>query len=323
MILPGFELHRPRTVAEALGFARRHLNDFDYVAGGTDLLQNYKNRLNCRRNLISLTDLGDPALREVSAERIGALATLMEIEESPLLKRDLPAVPATAAVVASPLIRQSASLAGNLLVETRCFWFNQSEFWRDAKGGCMKEGREACLVVPQKETCYATYSGDMAGVLIPLGASVHLEGLEGGRDVRLAAFFQPDGIRKNVTQKGEIITGVTIPKGASRLKAGYRKLRIRDTFDYPSLGVGAALRLEKGRLAELSVCVNAVATTPLTFDDLAADCVGKPFGEVEIGAFADEVMARSQPYKNVPLSPTYRRAMIGVFLKRLLSELAA
>lgn len=320
MILPEFELHRPRTLKEALAAARKHLDDFDYVSGGTDLLQNYKNRLNCRRHLISLSDLEDKGLREVSATRLGALTTLMQIEESAAA---LPGVRGAAAVVASPLVRQTATLGGNLLVETRCFWFNQSEFWRNAKGGCLKEGREACLVVPQKEICYATYSGDMAGVLVPLGATVHLEGLEGGRDVPLGAFFQHDGIRKNVIRKGEIITHVTLPASAQKLKAGYRKLRIRDTFDYPSMGVGAALRLEKGKLAELHVCVNAVATTPLAFEDLTAACVGKPFGEPEIEALCDEVVARCQPYKNVALSPTYRRAMIGVFLKRLLIDLTA
>jgi 4-hydroxybenzoyl-CoA reductase subunit beta len=319
MILPDFELHSPRTLKEALALARRHLNDFDYVAGGTDLLQNYKNRLNCRRNLISLSDLEGASLREIGPGRIGALATLMGIEESRSVH---PAVRETAAVVASPLVRQSATLGGNLLVETRCFWFNQSAFWRDAKGGCMKEGRSACLVVPQEEICYATYSGDMAGILIPLGASVHLEGLEGGRDVPLSSFFAHDGIRKNVTQKGEIITHLSIPEGARQLKAGYRKLRIRDSFDYPSLGVSAALRMGKGKLEELHVCVNAVATTPLVFDDLAAGFVGRPFGNPEIERLSEEVTACCQPYKNVALSPVYRRAMIGVFLKRLLTELS-
>ena len=317
MILPPFELHRPRTVAEAIKLARAHLDDFDYVAGGTDLLQNYKNRLNCRGHLISLSDLEDKGLREISATRIGALATLRDLEGFSAV----PGIAGTAAVVASPLVRESATLGGNLLVETRCFWFNQSEFWRDAKGGCLKEGRADCLVIPQKDVCYATYSGDMAGILIPLGASVHLEGLEGGRDVPLAAFFQHDGIRKNVMRKGEIITHVSLPESSAKLRAGYRKLRIRDTFDYPSMGVGAALRVEGGKLKALSITVNAVATTPMVLDDLASDYLGKPFGPAQIQEIADQAVVRCQPYKNVALSPTYRRALIGVFLKRLLGDL--
>ena len=174
MILPPFELHRPRSVDEAIGIASGLDGDFDYVAGGTDLLQNYKNRLNRKGHLVSLADL--PEMRGISATRIGALERLADIERSPVILDRLPGVARAASQIASPLVRESGTVWGNILVETRCFYFNQSFFWRQSKGFCLKADGDACLVVPQKEICYAAYSGDIAPVLLALDAAFALRG---------------------------------------------------------------------------------------------------------------------------------------------------
>ncbi|MBI3890235.1 MAG: FAD binding domain-containing protein, partial [Candidatus Wallbacteria bacterium] len=157
MLLPRFELHRPATVREAVEIAARFGADCDFVAGGTDLLQNYKNRLNPRPHLVSLAGLGE--LRELTPVRVGALVTLAELEDSAVARRTMGVVASAASKVASPLVRQTATVGGNLLVETRCFFFNQSPLWRESKGFCMKADGDVCLVVPQKEKCYATFSG--------------------------------------------------------------------------------------------------------------------------------------------------------------------
>jgi len=320
MILPSFEHHRPRTVAEALEIARGCRDGFDYVAGGSDLLQNYKNRLNPRPHLIALGAIDE--MRGCSDERIGGLTLLADLELDASLLRAYPGVRRAAAQVASPLVRQQATVAGNLLVETRCFYFNQSEFWRQSIGYCMKADGDVCLVVPQKEKCYATYSGDLAPVLMTLDASFHLAGFGGIREVKAREFFAGDGIAKNLKRPEEIITHVTIPRASRGLMAEYAKLRIRDSFDYPMVGVAASLRLDGEQVTELHIVVNAVDTRPLSFEAYTATLAGRQFGEALIDEVAHEVMSQSRPVKNLVLSTSYRKKMIGVLLARLLRGFA-
>lgn len=320
MLLPRFELHRPETAAEAVALASRLGDDSDYVAGGTDLLQNYKNRLNPKGHLISLARVRE--LSELTPTRLGALVRLCDLEESPMARERLRVVAEAAAKVASPLVRQTATLGGNLLVETRCYYFNQSHFWRASKGYCMKAEGDVCLVVPQKEKCYAAFSGDLAPALMVLGASVRLLGPAGERTVPLTAFYAGDGIKRHVRLPGELILGVEIPEAARDLRGGYRKLRLRDSFDYPEMGLAVALRMDGDRLASLRVAASAVDTVPIEFDELTAGLAGRPLTAELLEVLAETLMRRVKPVKNTALSPNYRRRMVGVFLKRLVSELA-
>jgi 4-hydroxybenzoyl-CoA reductase subunit beta len=320
MILPPFEHHRPRTIAEALAIARDCAGGFDYVAGGSDLLQNYKNRLNPRPNLIALGGIDE--MQGCSDERIGGLTLLADLEANASLLPAYPGVRNAAAQVASPLVRQQATVGGNLLVETRCFYFNQSEFWRQSIGYCMKADGDVCLVVPQKEKCYATYSGDLAPVLMTLDASFHLAGFAGARAVKAREFFAGDGIAKNLKRPEEIITHVTIPRTSRGMMADYAKLRVRDSFDYPMVGVAASLRLDGERVAEIHVVVNAVDTRPLPFEEYTATLAGRQFTAALIDEVAHEVMSQSRPVKNLVLSTSYRKKMIGVLLSRLLRGFA-
>ena len=320
MILPPFEYHRPETVDEALAIARRCDGDFDYLAGGSDLLQNYKNRLNPRGNVISLT--GIEAMRGASDERIGGLTLLADLESAPSPVPAHPALARAAAVVASPLVRQQATVGGNLLVETRCFYFNQSEFWRQSVGYCMKADGDVCLVVPQKERCYATYSGDLAPTLMVLDATYHLAGVDGTREVRAREFYGGDGIERNVKRPEEILTHVTIPAASKGLLADYRKLRVRESFDYPMMGVAASLRLDGERVEELHVVVNAVDTRPIAFEDYTSELAGRHFDDELIHEVSREITARSRPVKNLVLSTAYRKKMVGVYLARILRGFA-
>ena len=320
MILPSFEYHRPRSVEEALQLAREYQGDFDYVAGGSDLLQNYKNRLNPRGHVISLTGIHE--MTGASDERIGGLTLLADLESDASLVPWYPGLARAAGLVASPLVRQQATLAGNLLVETRCFYFNQSEFWRQSVGYCMKADGDVCLVVPQKERCYATYSGDLAPILMVLDASYHLARLGGSRTVRAREFYGGDGIERNVKKPEEILTHVTTPRASRGLLAEYRKLRVRESFDYPMMGVAASVRLDGQKIEEMHVVVNAVDTRPLTFEDCTAGLAGRRLDEAFVEEIAHEIMIRSRPVKNLVLSTPYRKKMIGVFLARILRGFA-
>jgi 4-hydroxybenzoyl-CoA reductase subunit beta len=318
MILPRFQYHQPQTIGEAAAIAQACDGDFDFISGGTDLLPNYKSRLNPRGNVISLSGIAE--LYEIGPERLGAMARLQDIVDHPELKKKLPVIPHTAAQIATPLIRASGTLGGNLMLDTRCYYFNQSWFWRDSKDYCLKADGDVCLVVPQREICYATYSGDLAPVLMALGATFVLVGPEEKREVRADKFFTHDGITRNLKLPEEILAHVLIPKTAQTLSADYRKLRVRDSMDFPVLGVAVAIALAENTIERLHIGLTGVATTPLLFDELTLAVTGDQLTEDLIDGLAGDIMNQVTPYRNVSLSPQYRKAMIGVYIQRMLRQ---
>lgn len=321
MILPRFELHQPASLAEAVEILARYRHECDVLAGGSDLLPNYKQGLNAKAHVVSLDRVSE--LRALSAERIGAMARLADLARDAAIRRELPVVAATAAQIASPLIIEQATIGGNLMLDTRCFYFNQSLFWRESKGFCLKADGDVCLVVPQKEVCYATHSSDLAPVLITLGAELELTSAAATRVVPIGEFYRHDGIARNVRRADELLTFIHIPLASRAMAARYLKLRIRDTFDFPAMGAAVALRLDRRRrLAELHIAIGAVDTTPRAFEELAAGFIGRELGPPAIAEIADAVTSRIKPYNNVPLSPAYRKRMVGVYLRRILGELA-
>lgn len=318
MILPQFEFHQPHSLAEAIGIAQSCNGDFDFISGGTDLLPNYKMRLNARKNVISLSGIKE--LYEISPARIGAMARLVDVENHRELKDKLPVIPFTAGQIATPLIRESGTVGGNIMLDTRCFYFNQSLFWRDSKDYCLKADGNVCLVVPQEKVCYATYSGDLAPVFMVLGASFVLAGPEGTREVAAKKFFTHDGITRHVKLQEEILSHVVIPKDAQAFRAGYMKLRVRDSMDFPVLGAAVALQLDEKIIQRLYIALTGVATTPLHFDDMTDNFGGDQLTENLIDQLSEDIMNQVTPYKNVAFSPQYRKAMIGVYLKRILTK---
>lgn len=316
--MPPFEAYHPTTVAEAVRLKLEH-PDSDWIAGGTDLLPNYKWALNVRKHVISLANVKE--LHHVSAERIGAMVTLREIERNAELKHALPVLPATAAEIASPLIRNSGTLGGNLLLENRCFFFNQGYQWRESKGFCKKADGDACLVVPQKEKCYATFSADLPAPLIALRATYVLAGPGGVREVPAAKFYLGDGMERNVKRPNELLVEVKIPHDARSLRAGYKKLRQRGSWDFPEMGMAAAIRMDGGTLKEIRLVANALETVPTVLDDLARPLLGTAMDDGAIEKVAREVEQNVRPVKNTSLPPSYRKAMTRVFTKRLLREL--
>jgi len=318
MILPRFQYHQPESLDEAVSLAQSCAGDFDFIAGGTDLLPNYKSRLNPRGNVISLSGIKE--LFEISPERIGAMARLAEMITNAPLKHKLPVLPHTAALIATPLLRESGTVGGNLLLDTRCYYFNQSWFWRDSKDYCLKAEGNTCLVVPQESVCYATYSGDLAPVFLVLGAKFVLAGPEGKREVAGENFFTHDGITRHVKLPEEILTHVLIPKEAQALRTDYQKLRVRDAMDFPVLGVAVALSLNERTLERLHIGLTGVATTPLLCEAFTQAVIGDQLTEDLIAGLAEDIMNSVRPYRNVALSPQYRKAMIAVYIKRMLRQ---
>ncbi|MFQ5604636.1 MAG: FAD binding domain-containing protein [bacterium] len=320
MILPAFKFHQPETVSEALKIASQCQGDFDFIAGGTDVLPNYKNRLNHRNNVISLNKIKE--LHQISETQIGSMVTLRELEHSPLINKKYPVISQTAHLVATPLLRESATVGGNILLDTRCWFFNQSHLWRNSKGFCLKADGDDCLVVPQKEVCYATYSGDLAPVFMVLNATFHLCGPDGQRQVSAKDFFTHDGITRNVKRQEEILTTIDFPRASQKLKAGYKKLRIRDSMDYPVLGTAVAGELNQQTIEKLHIAITGTGTTPFLYEEITDQYIGDQLTPALIEQISQEIRALVKPYRNVHFSPQYRKAMAGVYINRLLTELA-
>ncbi len=323
MILPPFELHQPRTIEEAVQLLARHGRGCDVLAGGSDLLPNYKQGLNAKPHVVSLEQIAE--LRAITPERLGAMARLADLARHPTIRSELRVIAETAAQVASPLIIEQATLGGNLLLDTRCFYFNQSLFWRESKGYCLKAEGDVCLVVPQKEVCYATNSSDLAPVLITLDAELHFRSASGERTVPIREFYRHDGIARHGRHADELLTFIDIPPAARRLAAGYIEAPHprRDRLSGHGGRRGRSGSMPGAAWPSCTSAVGAVDTTPRTFEELTASFCGKDPNPEMLAEIADQVMARVKPYNNVPLSPTYRKRMVGVYLRRILGALVA
>jgi len=321
--LDAFELHRPTTVEETVRLAAELAGSFDYLAGGTDLLPNYKMHINLRPHLIALEDVAE--LRERSDGRWGAMVRLADLERDPGLRAGWPAIADAVGEVATPLVRASGTVGGNLLVETRCFFFNQSHFWRESLGFCLKAEGDRCHVVPQKERCYATFSGDLAPALLVADAEVEVAGPTGRRRIPLGALYdlKGDGIRRLTLAPGELLVAVHLPAASRGHSGRYKKLRVRPAFDFPELGVAVSGRWNGDRPETFRLAVGGVDPYPRRFDELTEPLLGAPLTEDGVRALAEEVARRVRPVHNTFLLPDYRKRMVSVYVRRAIAEARA
>ena len=321
MHLDPFELHRPVSIEETVRLARELAPGFDYLAGGTDLLPNYKMHLNIRPHLISLDRV--PELQGYTMDRIGAMTRLADLDADPAIAARYPALGEAVHAVATPLVRASGTVGGNLLVETRCFFFNQSFFWRASLGFCLKADGDQCHVVPQKERCYATFSGDLAPALEVLGTSVEVAGPEGTRQLPLEDLYaaEGDGIRRHRLGPGELLVAVDLPAGASRLRSSYTKLRPRPSFDFPELGLAVALARDGDRLSSLEIAAGGLESYPRRFRSITERFVGGTLSSDRIRELAAGIQAAVRPVHTTSFPPDYRKRMTGVFVRRAVTSL--
>ncbi|HLM70405.1 MAG TPA: FAD binding domain-containing protein [Thermoplasmata archaeon] len=320
MHLDPFELHRPTSVEETMRLAREWAGKFDYLAGGTDLLPNYKMHINLKPHVIALDAVGE--LAGHSLGRVGAMERLGELERDPEFLAAYPSVADAVREVATPLVRSSGTVGGNLLVETRCFFFNQSYFWRASLGFCLKADGDRCHVVPQKERCYATFSGDLAPAFLVLDAEVEVAGPNGRRRMPLADLYDEkgDGIRRLKIQAGELLVALHLPPKSRTLRGRYRKLRVRPSYDFPELGVAVAGSWDDERVRSLSIAMGGVDPYPRRFDELTDPLVGQTLTEDRIRDLADAVTRAVRPVHNTFLLPDYRRRMVSVYVRRAIAE---
>src|SRR5574341_496582 len=266
MRLPAFRYQAPKSLAEATRMIADAGPDGMLVSGGTDLYPNMKRLQFNPRVLVGLRHL--PELHGVSGDpqrgmRIGAATPLCQIGLHPAIRARYPALATAAASVATPQIRHMGTIGGNLCVDTRCNYYNQSYEWRRAVGFCMKRDGDGCLVAPGSARCVAVSSTDTAPVMIALGGLVVLTGPDGERTVPASALFRDDGIAYLTKRPDEIVTAVLLPP-VDGLRSTYWKLRRRGSFDFPILGVAAAARLDRdGTCLEARIVLGAVSPHPV------------------------------------------------------------
>jgi 4-hydroxybenzoyl-CoA reductase subunit beta len=332
--LPRFVMEIPRTVEEAahrLHELGAHQQDpatvgtpglrVMTVAGGTDLYPNMKRRQFTPEVLISLRRALSREVHANGAVTIGAGATLTTVAEHPLIRSRYAALAMAAGLVSTPQLRNMGTIGGNICLDTRCNWYNESLFWRTAEGFCMKtHASVVCRVAPSSPRCLAVASADTVPALIALGAKVQVDSVRGRRSVDLAELYREDGIRYLTLAGDEIVTEVALPP-AEGWRSTYLKLRDRASFDFPIVGLAAAVRMEGARVAEARVALTAVASRPIFVEAATAPLVGSTLEDDAIAAAAEAAFKAARPMDNTSGTIAQRKRSVSVFATRALLQL--
>jgi 4-hydroxybenzoyl-CoA reductase subunit beta len=317
--LPTFLLLRPKTLDEAVSRMAKHGGEVKVAAGGTDLLPSMKQKLFTPPYVLDLRGVRElRGIRNLPGDgiEIGALTALSTIEHSAVIRKDYPALYHAVKTVASPVLRNMGTIGGNICLDTRCLWYNQSLLWRKSCGFCLKKDGDLCHVAPGGKFCWATFSGDTPPALLCLGAELEIAGPSGLRRTPLSEFYVNDGIVRLHLASNEIVTRVFLPEATAGWRGSYQKLRVRGSIDYPLAGVAVALKMKSGRVEDARVAITALNPAPFLVKDADAHLVGVVPSE-EIAEQIGVIAARTaKPLTTSALTPEYRREMVRVFAKR-------
>jgi 4-hydroxybenzoyl-CoA reductase subunit beta len=324
MRLPPFRYLAPVSVADAVKLMADHGAEAMLVAGGTDLYPNMKRRQFEPAVLVGLRGIGELVGVRGSARRglaIGAGTTLTATSRHPEVAAHYAALATAAGLVSTPQLRNVGTLGGNVCVDTRCNYYNQSFQWRKAVNFCMKKDGEICLVAPGSPRCWAVSSSDAAPVLWSLGAQARLVGSSGERTIPVSALYRDDGIRYLDKRPEEVLTEIVLPP-AEGLRSTYLKLRRRGSFDFPVLGVAVALTMEGETVRQARIVLGAVASQPREAAEAGRLLAGERLTPELIDRAAEAAARPSRPLDNTDLTHPYRKKMTRVFVARALRRLA-
>jgi 4-hydroxybenzoyl-CoA reductase subunit beta len=317
MSLPEFQYLRPRSIDEAVEMLGKHAPSVQILAGGTDLLPSLKQQLFAPRHLV---DLG--GVRELRAIlpadgglQIGAMTTLTNLERSREVAQRYPVLHEAVKTVASPVLRNMGTVGGNICLDTRCLWYNQSLAWRKSCGFCIKKDGDLCHVAPGGSKCWAAFSADTPPALLCLEAEIEIASPRGVRRMPLAEFYNNDGVDRMKLAKDELLTRVILPARTAGWRGAYRKLRVRGSIDYPLAGVAVALQ-RNGTVSEVRIAITGVNPAPLLVR--ADSLTGRELSDELAAQVADVAAKAAKPLTTSALTPEYRREMVRVFTRRAL-----
>src|SRR6266576_347566 len=301
MRLPKFDYRVPRTIAEAVKVIADTGPEAQFVAGGTDLYPNMKRRQQTPRTVISVMRL--PELNQITGDGgsgvvIGASVILTEICEHPTINRDYKFIADAARLISTPILRNMGTIGGNLLLDTRCNYYDQNYEWRKGINFCLKKDGDVCWVAPGSSKCWAVQSSDLVPVMVSIGAKFRLASTLGERMIDASGFYNDDGIDYLKKRPDELLVDIHLPP-TNGWRASYQKLRRRGAFDFPVLGVAAWVKLDQaGIVKDARLVLGGIAPSPIEVSDAAQALLGKPLAEEQIQAAAESCYVKARPLDN-------------------------
>ena len=328
MRLPKFEYRIPQTIAEAVKIMADAGPAGQFVAGGTDLYPNMKRRQQMPKTVISVMRLNE--LNQISGDgstgmKIGASVILTDICEQPVVNRDYPVVAQAARTISTPLLRNMGTIGGNLLLDTRCNYYDQNYEWRKGINFCLKKDGDICWVAPGSSKCWAVQSSDLVPVMVAIGAKLKFASTLGERVIDAAGLYNDDGIDYLRKRPDELLVSIELPP-TNGWRASYQKLRRRGAFDFPVLGVAACVHYENGggerQVRNAKVVLGGIAPSPVEITEAGATLAGKALTEDQIHAAAEAAYIKARPLDNTDFVYQWRKQMARQYTLRALREVA-
>jgi 4-hydroxybenzoyl-CoA reductase subunit beta len=331
MRLPSFDVTMPRTMPELLENLRPGDLGVKIMAGGTDLLVNMKQGFHISRRLVwpgKVEELRRISIQSGGDISIGAMATLSDVASSDTVKSAYFSLSKAVLSIATPAIRNRATIGGNLCLDTRCYFYNESEFWRGSLGGCLKlnipanDDDDVCHAAPGNAVCSAVSSSDSAPILLALDASVEIQSVQGKRIVPLSEFYANDGMRFLNLALGELLTRIILPAPRRGLRSAHNKIRSRQSVDFPLANVGIAGVVEDGRVfTHLKIYVGAIQSAPIRITSAESLLEGREATSLLINQAAVDAASNVKPVPNIGGTVGYRKRMVAVLVRRVLNQL--
>jgi 4-hydroxybenzoyl-CoA reductase subunit beta len=324
MRLPKFKYLAPKEIKDATRMIADHATDAMFVAGGTDLYPNMKRRQQTPQTVISVSRIA--SLQEIQGDgasgmKIGAGVTLTDLHDHPIIERDYPVVAQAARLISTPLLRNMGTIGGNLLLDTRCNYYDQNYEWRRGINFCMKKDGDTCWVAPGSNVCWAVQSSDLAPVMVALGAKLKLVSTLGERVIDAAGIYNHDGINYLHKRPDELLTEILLPP-VGGVRAVYKKLRRRGSFDFPVLGVAAAIEFSEDRsVRNARLILGGVAPSPVEVKEAQDLLEGQPLDSERIESATQAAYIRARPLDNTDFLMNWRKQMTRPFVRRALEEL--
>ena len=322
MALPPFQYVAPATVDETLALLSEYGERIKVLAGGTEITGRLKQRLVTPSHILSLKNV--PGFSGIATKEgevvIKAGTTLREVIASPLLKPAFSAIIQAAEAVAAPPIQNIATIGGNLLQNTRCLEYNQSELVRKASGLCFKTGGGTCLAVKGGNRCFSVYQGDLAPALMAFDATIKVEKKGSSRILTVCDLFSGKGESPHTLSADELVTEIHLPVPASSFASSYKKLRMRGSLDYPLASACVFLSVGDGVAREARIVLSACGPSPLSRTEAAGLLKGKALTQIDVQEVADAAARGVEAADNLVLPASYRRKMFRVLAARAIRE---
>ena len=333
MRLPKFDYRVPREIAEAVKIIAGSGPEGQFVAGGTDLYPNMKRRQQTPRTVISVMRV--PELNQITGDgksgiRIGASVTLTDIVEHPLINRDYPVIAHAARSISTPILRNMGTIGGNLLLDTRCNYYDQNYEWRKGINFCLKKDGDICWVAPGSSKCWAVQSSDLVPVMVAIGAKFRLASTLGERMIDAAGFYNDDGIDYLKKRPDELLVDIHLPP-LNGWRASYQKLRRRGAFDFPVLGVAAWIQVDETNngsrrvdmIKNARIVLGGIGPAPVEVIEAGEALIGQPLDDDRIEAAAEAAYVKARPLDNTDFVMNWRKQMTRQYTLRALRELTS